>query len=122
MFDVPQQTPAPTARPAAIDLVAALLATELFQAQHALTPRRVDLNKIEAAVRALVEAKGVLSTAVLAQRAGELPARAGGFVTTLQRIFNVDNYPVLSQIDDGRSVRLDFALLRTQFGLPAGAA
>ncbi|GIJ31529.1 BREX-2 system phosphatase PglZ [Micromonospora sediminimaris] len=122
LFDVPQQTPASTARPAAVDLVAALLATELFQAQHALTPRRVDPGKIEAAVRALVEAKGVLSTAVLAQRAGELPARAGGFVITLQRIFNVDNYPVLSQIDDGRSVRLDIALLRTQFGLPAGAA
>ncbi|MEG3632475.1 BREX-2 system phosphatase PglZ [Micromonospora palythoicola] len=123
LFDVPQQTPAPTGKPAAgVDLVAALLTTELFQAQHALTPRRVDLGKIEAAIRALVEAKGVLSTPVLAQRAGELPARAGGFVTTLQRIFNVDNYPVLSQIDDGRSVRLDIALLRTQFGLPAGAA
>ncbi|GIJ20359.1 BREX-2 system phosphatase PglZ [Micromonospora lutea] len=123
LFDVPQPMPASTAGPVTgAELVAVLLGTELFQAQHALTPRRVDLGKIEAALRALVEAKGVLSTAVLAQRAGELPARAGGFVITLQRIFNVDNYPVLSLIDDGRTVRLDIPLLRTQFGLPAGVA
>ncbi|MGB2567136.1 BREX-2 system phosphatase PglZ [Micromonospora citrea] len=124
LFDVPEQMPAPAAEPATGDgdLVAALLATELFQAQHGLTPRKVDQKKIEAAMRALLEAKGVLSATVLAQRAGELPARAGGFVITLQRIFNVDNYPVLSLIDDGRTVRLDVPLLRTQFGLSDGVS
>ncbi|TDC41401.1 BREX-2 system phosphatase PglZ [Micromonospora sp. KC213] len=121
LFDVPQPAPAPAATGGS-DLVTALLATELFGAQHGLTPRRIDRGKIEAAMRALVEAKGVLPAAVLAQRAGELPARAGGFVITLQRIFNVDNYPVLSLIDDGRTVRLDISLLRTQFGLPDGDA
>ena len=35
------------------------------------------------------------------------PAARHGFITTLQLIFNVDNYPVLSVIDDGRTVRLD---------------
>ncbi|WP_431882384.1 BREX-2 system phosphatase PglZ [Micromonospora gifhornensis] len=123
LFDVPQPAAAPgVAASSGDDLVAMLLATELFRTQHALTPRKIELGKIEAAMRALVEAKGVLSTAVLAQRAGELPARAGGFVTILQRIFNVDNYPVLSQVDDGRTVRLELALLRTQFGLPSEAA
>ncbi|MFF0656439.1 BREX-2 system phosphatase PglZ [Micromonospora tulbaghiae] len=123
LFDMPQVVPA-SAAPAADggDLVTALLETELFTAQHSLTPRKVDRVKIAAAMRALVEAKGVLSAAVLAQQAGELPARAVGFVNTLQRIFNVDNYPVLSVIDDGRTVRLDVALLRTQFGLPEGVA
>ena len=48
------------------------------------------------------------------------PARARGFITTLQLIFNVDNYPVLSVIDDGRTVRLDVALLREQFGDAGG--
>lgn len=123
LFDMPQVAPA-SAAPAVDggDLVTALLETELFKAQHSLTPRKVDRAKIAAAMRALVEAKGVLSAVVLAQRAGELPARAGGFVITLQRIFNVDNYPVLSLIDDGRTVRLDLVLLRTQFGLPEGVA
>ncbi|MER7441265.1 BREX-2 system phosphatase PglZ [Micromonospora avicenniae] len=122
LFDVPEMPPAATPAAGGGDLVNALLDTELFKAQHGLTPRKVDLRKIEAALRALVEAKGVLSAAVLAQRAGELPVRATGFVSTLQRIFNVDNYPVLSLVDDGRTVRLDVALLRTQFGLPKGAA
>ncbi|WP_196255640.1 BREX-2 system phosphatase PglZ [Micromonospora sp. WMMC415] len=120
LFDVPDMASAPAAAPPAGDgdLVGALLATELFEAQHALTPRRVDLGKIESAMRALVDAKGTLPVAVLAQRAGEAPVRASGFVNTLQRIFNVDNYPVLSLIDDSRTVRLDLALLREQFGLP----
>ncbi|MDH6465076.1 hypothetical protein M2302_005277 [Micromonospora sp. A200] len=122
LFDVPEVPSAPAAAPPAGDgdLVAAVLATELFEAQHGLTPRKVDRKKIEAALRALVDAKGVLPLAVVGQRAGELPGRVGGFVNTLQRIFNVDNYPVLSQIDEGRTVKLDIALLRTQFGLPAG--
>ncbi|MFG2169491.1 BREX-2 system phosphatase PglZ [Micromonospora chersina] len=123
LFDMPDVAPASSAPSVDRgDLVTALLETELFKAQHSLTPRKVDRAKIAAAMRALVEAKGVLSAAVLAQQAGELPARAGGFANTLQRIFNVDNYPVLSVIDDGRTVRLDVALLRTQFGLPEGVA
>ncbi|WP_158289880.1 BREX-2 system phosphatase PglZ [Micromonospora sp. S4605] len=124
LFDVPEPAPVAAVTPAAgeLDLVDALLATELFEAQHALTPRRVDRGKIEAAMRALVDAKGLLPVAVLAQRASEAPVRATGFVNTLQRIFNVDNYPVLSLIDDNRTVRLDLALLREQFGLPGATA
>lgn len=118
LFDVAETAPAPATAAGDGDLVRAVLASDIFTAQHGLTPRKVDLRKVEAALRALLDAKGVLSLAVLAQRAGELPPRAAGFVTTLQRIFNVDNYAVLSLIDDGRSVRLDVALLRTQFGLP----
>ena len=145
LFDLPAQTPtpqaaasgpaapagAPTAGPppaapagapapatAADALVTALLAAELFQAQLSATPRAVPVGKVEAAVRALLDANGTLAVAVVAERAGERPARAGGFAVTLQRIFNVDNYPVLSLIDDGRTLRLDVELLREQFGLP----
>ncbi|GAA4734823.1 hypothetical protein [Phytohabitans rumicis] len=34
-----------------------------------------------------------------------------------QSIFNVDNYPVASVIDEGRTVRLDLTLLQQQFGI-----
>ncbi|MFI7609387.1 BREX-2 system phosphatase PglZ [Micromonospora sp. NPDC049366] len=124
LFDVPDVPAAVSAVPAAGDgdLVSAVLATDLFQAQHGLTPRRVDLGKIDAGLRALVDARGVLPVAVLAQRAGEAPVRALGFATTLQRIFNVDNYPVLSLADNNRSVRLDVRLLREQFRLPGGGS
>jgi hypothetical protein len=117
LFDIPQDTPTTTPPTADAGLVEQLKDSELFAAQHALTPRRLDIKKVEAALRALVEAKGVLPAAVLAERAGEIPARATGFVSTLQRVFNVDNYPVLTLIDDGRTVRLDIRLLREQFRL-----
>jgi hypothetical protein len=115
LFDVP----APAAPPPSCGLVAALLNTELFAAQRALTPRPLALTKIEAALTALLDANNVLPTVVLAERAGESAARATGFVVTLQRILNVDNYPVLSVIDGGRTVRLDVRLLREQFNLSA---
>ncbi len=108
---------APVPSTATDALVTTLLAAELFQAQLSATPRAVPVGKVEAAVRALLDANGTLAAAVVAERAGERPARAAGFAVTLQRIFNVDNYPVLSLIDDGRTLRLDVALLREQFGL-----
>ncbi|MGA3563761.1 BREX-2 system phosphatase PglZ [Melissospora conviva] len=120
LFDVP--TVEPDTAPVDEDFVSALTAGDLFDAQLAMLPRRTDRKKIEAAVRALVEAKGILPLAVLAERAGEVPVRAGGFANVLQRIFNVDNYPVVSLIDDGRTVRLDIPLLREQFGLPKAAS
>ncbi|MGW0436768.1 BREX-2 system phosphatase PglZ [Micromonospora sp. NPDC003197] len=124
LFDVPGDEPPLTAEPPVgdRDLVTLLLETELFKAQRGLLPRPVSPQKIGAALRALLDANGVLPTAVLADRAGEAPARAGGFVNTLQRIFNVDNYPVLTAIDNGRNARLDARLLREQFKLPEGAS
>ncbi|MFC6020425.1 BREX-2 system phosphatase PglZ [Plantactinospora solaniradicis] len=113
---------APPAVPAAPEghrgLVDALLGSEMFDAQHSLTPRKVPISKIRGALTALLDANGVLPTVLVAEKAGEQPARATGFVTTLQRIFNVDNFPVLSLVDDGRTVRLDLTLLREQFQLP----
>ncbi len=107
----------PAAPRGATTLVEALLDSEMFAVQHGLTPRKVPMAKIRAAIAALLDANGVLPVTVLADRAGEQPARAHGFVTTLQRIFNIDNYPVLSVVDDGRTVRLDARLLREQFDL-----
>ncbi|MFD6733617.1 BREX-2 system phosphatase PglZ [Micromonospora aurantiaca] len=102
---------------AAPDLVEAVLASEMFRAQHALTPRKVPIAKVRGALSALLRANGTLPVVLVAQGAGETATRAGGFVTTLQRIFNVDNFAVLSIIDDGRTARLDLALLRQQFGV-----
>lgn len=126
LFDVPAAAALPATGAAAGSeapavpgggLVDALLASELFAAQRAQTPRPLAVDKVRAALTALIEAGGVLPTVVLAERAGESVARATGFVITLQRILNVDNYAVLAQIDGGRTVRLDIRLLREQFDL-----
>jgi hypothetical protein len=119
LFDLPSSAPeSPVA--VARSLVDTLLDSEMFDAQHKLTPRKVPISKIQGALTALLDANGVLPAVVVAQRAGEQPARATGFLITLQRIFNVDNYEVLSLVDDGRTVRLNVALLREQFGLREG--
>ncbi|GAA0986579.1 BREX-2 system phosphatase PglZ [Acrocarpospora macrocephala] len=116
LFDVAIASPeAPHAPETA--LVAELLGTELFQAQQRLMPRRVPAAKIEAVLVALLESGGVLPLPVAAERAGEPVVRAAGFAATLQRIFNLDNYPVLAVVDNGRNLKLDVALLREQFGL-----
>ena len=94
-----------------------LLDSDIFTARRTLTPRVVHKPKIRAAIGALLEAGGILPTAVLGERAGELPDRAVRFATVLQRIFNVDDYPVLSLTDSSRNVRLDKDLLRRQFEL-----
>ncbi|KPM55961.1 alkaline phosphatase [Frankia sp. R43] len=98
-------------------LVAGLLASELFRSQLDGLARKVPVEKVEAAVRALLGANGTLATSVVAEQAGERAVRAGGFAVTLRRLFNIDNYPVLEPIDDGHTLRLNVDLLRTQFGL-----
>ncbi|WP_018500898.1 hypothetical protein [Parafrankia discariae] len=77
------------------------------------------VKKVETAVRVLFDAGGTLATTVVAERAGELAHRAAGFAVNLQRVFNVDNYPVLDPVDDGHTSRLNVDLLRQQFGLPS---
>ncbi|GGL15879.1 BREX-2 system phosphatase PglZ [Planomonospora parontospora] len=98
-------------------LVAELFGTELFQAQQKLLPRKVPTSKIEAVLTALLESGGVLPLPVVAERAGEATVRAAGFAAVLGRVFNIDNHPVLSVTDNGRTLKLDVALLREQFGL-----
>lgn len=118
LFDVVAETAAPAAGAAPAEaLVTELLATELFDAQQKLMPRKVPAAKITAVLVALIEAGGVLPLPVVAQRAGEPAVRAAGFAATLQRILNVDNYPVLAVIDSGRNVKLDETMLRRQFEL-----
>jgi hypothetical protein len=118
LFDIAAETAvtAAGASPAAA-LVTELLGTDLFDAQQKLMPRKVPTAKILAVLVALLESGGVLPLPVVAERAGEPAVRAAGFAATLQRILNIDNYPVLAVIDNGRNVKLDETMLRKQFEL-----
>jgi hypothetical protein len=98
-------------------LLAALLASEVFQSQCASLARKPDLTKVEAALAALLEAHGTLPVVALAQRAGVRPERADGFAATLRQILNFDSVQVLATLADGRTLRLETRLLREQFGL-----
>lgn len=97
------------------DLVARLLATDVFEAQLEQLARKPAIPKLEKAIRALLD--GPQPVTALAQRVGDPPTRANGFAAILGQLLNVDGAQVLETMPDGRTLRLHLPLLRTQFGL-----
>ncbi|ROO83040.1 PglZ domain-containing protein [Actinocorallia herbida] len=108
---------------ALLDIVQSLgsqvVASERFREQKRHVRRAPDNAQVITVIDALVSADGHrLSPAAVAAAAGGRASRdAIPFVTVLERLLNVEGYPVLGLIDGGRTVRLDVALLREQFGL-----
>ncbi|MBF6231833.1 BREX-2 system phosphatase PglZ [Nocardia farcinica] len=97
------------------DLITELLASEVFEAQLLVPQRKPPVQKVEKAIRALLE--GPQSTTAIAQRVGFPPTRAAGFAAVLRQVLNVDGAQVLETLPDGRTLRLHVGLLRTQFEL-----
>ncbi|WP_067795490.1 BREX-2 system phosphatase PglZ [Actinomadura formosensis] len=112
--NVPEPEAAPTPTPAPDDLAALLLASETFRQQLDLVARKPPLGKLEAAVRALLDS-GTLPVTALAQRVGYPLTRADGFAAVLGQVLNYDGVQVLEILPDGRTLRLNTALLREQF-------
>ncbi|MFE4674490.1 BREX-2 system phosphatase PglZ [Streptomyces sp. NPDC056723] len=98
------------------DLVRRLQDSEVYRAQLDLLARKPRGEAVPRALAALVQA-GTLSMTALAERAGLPTARAAGFSATLAQLLNHDGTPVLEILPDNRTLRLDRALLRTQFEL-----
>ncbi|MFJ9086591.1 BREX-2 system phosphatase PglZ [Streptomyces sp. NPDC102384] len=109
------ERPAPSGGSAA-DLVRKLQASELYQAQLDLLARKPRGESVPRGLTALAEA-GTLSMTALAERAGLPAARAAGFAATLAQLLNHDGAPILEILPDNRTLRLNQALLRTQFEL-----
>ncbi|MBW5480341.1 BREX-2 system phosphatase PglZ [Streptomyces bambusae] len=97
-------------------LVEALFAAEAFQSQLELLARKPPKDKLDRAVRTLLDA-GTLPVTALAQRVGYPATRADGFAAILRQLLNFDGVQVLETLPDGRTVRLDSALLKMQFDL-----
>ncbi|GLZ07282.1 hypothetical protein Acsp03_47480 [Actinomadura sp. NBRC 104412] len=114
--DIPEPVAAPVPEPASApgDVATALLASETFRQQLDLVSRKPPLGKIEAAVRALLES-GTLPVTALAQRVEYPITRADGFAAVLGQVLNYDGVQVLETLPDGRTLRLNTALLREQF-------
>lgn len=108
------EVPAATA---ATTLGMRLVATEIYAAQRSRVPRAPDKNEIAAVIDALVEADNRLPVTTVAAKAGRAKRNPELVATTLQRLLNVEGYPILSLADDGRTLRLDVETLRLQFGL-----
>ncbi|MEL5953202.1 BREX-2 system phosphatase PglZ [Streptomyces sp. CLV115] len=98
-------------------LIEALFASEAFRGQIGLLARKPPMDKVDRAIRALVDAGGTLPVTALAQRVEYPATRADGFAAILRQLLNYDGVQVLETLPDGRTIRLDLSLLRDQFDL-----
>ncbi|MER6274007.1 BREX-2 system phosphatase PglZ [Streptomyces sp900105755] len=97
--------------------------TGVYAAQKQFVRKGPEKKAVAAVIDALVAADGTLSLAAISAAAassgGRAPRNAEFFVAALQRLLNVEGYPVLGLIDAGARVKLDITLLKDQFGVKA---
>ena len=122
LFDLPAPAP-PASEPVTVPattgppgLVEALLASDVYRQRRGTRAPLPD-DRVAALVGGLLEGGGRASLDSLAAQAGIPAHRVGGVVTALRRLLQVEGYPVLAMDPDGRTVKLDVALLVEQFGL-----
>ncbi|MCP3766516.1 BREX-2 system phosphatase PglZ [Streptomyces sp. MAR25Y5] len=95
-----------------------------FETQREFVRNAPGNTAVAAVLDALLAAGGKLSPAAVAAAAqaatGKSERNPQRFVTMLERLLNIDGYPVLQLVESGRTVHLDRELLRQQF--PEGTA
>jgi hypothetical protein len=98
--------------------ISALFASATYEVQKRLAGRVLPSEEV---VRRFLEALdgrgGKLTREALARHLGLPPFRIGGFVAAMQRLLNVDGYPVLVLDEASSTVELNVNLLRAQFEL-----
>ncbi|MFF7851057.1 BREX-2 system phosphatase PglZ [Streptomyces sp. NPDC007910] len=95
-----------------------VVASEVYEAQKAYVRKAPETKIVAAVIDELVAAGGTMSPAALAaaiSATGRVRRNIEGFVATVQRLLNIEGYPVLGFIDGGHTVKLDEALLCGQF-------
>uniref|UniRef100_UPI00035F54EE BREX-2 system phosphatase PglZ n=1 Tax=Nocardiopsis gilva TaxID=280236 RepID=UPI00035F54EE len=96
-----------------------IVESAVFREQRKFVRRGPKSPQVSAAIDALAAADGTLSTTGVAAAAGFPPARAGGLMVMLQRLLNVEGYPVLEFVDGGARLKLNTGLARQQFQVDA---
>ena len=98
------------------DWVNALMESSVFKDQMSTFAGRLKQDQVEKSLRVLADRNLVLLKSVFAQRLELSGLRIDGWIASLQRILNVEGYPVLS-VDSSQTVRLNLQLLREQFDM-----
>ncbi|NED01600.1 BREX-2 system phosphatase PglZ [Streptomyces sp. SID6648] len=93
-----------------------LFASPAFSDQLALLPRKQDPERLRQALAALCENNTLPLTAVAAA-AGMPPARSRGYAAVLTQLLNMDGIQVLELLPDNKTLKLNLAWLKAQFGL-----
>ncbi|GAA2591868.1 BREX-2 system phosphatase PglZ [Dactylosporangium fulvum] len=118
VVELPAQPPAapPAPAPQSPALVDALLASEVY-AQRRGTRAPLPDERVRAMLTALLANNDRVARDTLAALAGIPDHRTGPTITALQKLLQVEGYPVLEIDADGRTVVLNRALLIEQFHL-----
>ncbi|MFJ9107172.1 BREX-2 system phosphatase PglZ [Streptomyces sp. NPDC102283] len=114
----PERAASPAGRQVATTLGSEVVASEVYEAQKEYVRKAPEAKVVSAVIDALVAAGGTMSPAALAaaiSATGRVRRNIEGFVATVQRLLNVEGYPVLGFVDAGHAVKLDVPLLRDQF-------
>ena len=98
------------------DWVNTLMESSVFKDQMSTFAGRLKQDQVEKSLRVLTDRNLVLLKSVFAQRLELSGLRIDGWIASLQRILNVEGYPVLS-VDSSQTVRLNLQLLREQFDM-----
>ncbi|MFJ7291403.1 BREX-2 system phosphatase PglZ [Streptomyces collinus] len=112
----PEAVPAASSVPATLG--GRVVASEVYEAQKEYVRKAPEGKVVAAVIDALAAAGGTMSPAALAaaiSATGRVRRNIEGFVATVQRLLNIEGYPVLGFVDAGHAVKLDVALLRDQF-------
>ena len=108
--------PAPGPPPA--DWIDRLLGSELFRQQRRAASRLAPGDEqVRRALRELDRRGGQMTADAFAARVGLPPLRLHGFIAQVQRMLNLDGYPILDLDRDRDAVTLDVPLLKRQFEL-----
>jgi hypothetical protein len=103
---------------AADEPIGRVLASAVYAAQKEAAGRPLpDEATVRRCLKALERHGGTLTPAALAQQANILPLRLDGLLAKLQRLLNVDGYPVLQVDRAANRVTLNVPLLCRQFEL-----
>ncbi|MEU9044424.1 MULTISPECIES: BREX-2 system phosphatase PglZ [unclassified Kitasatospora] len=94
-----------------------LAGSDVFASQRQYVRAAPDAAVVAAALDALVAADGLLSLVAVAKAAGKPGRSVDGFAAQLQRLLNVESYPVLEFTDNGTRLRLNVQLAVEQFQL-----
>jgi hypothetical protein len=114
---VPGSAPGSTG-PGEGDWIAALIASPVYAQMKARSGRvMVSETQLHQLLELLSRAGGQQMAAAVAQGLGLPEIRLNGLLAGVQKLLNVDGYPVLAIDRVSKTIRLDLASLKTQFEL-----
>ncbi|GAA4855303.1 BREX-2 system phosphatase PglZ [Saccharopolyspora rosea] len=98
-----------------------VVSSSVYKEQRNFVPRAPDKRAVAAVIDALAaQPDHMLTLSAVANAAGRAARQPEFFGTALERLLNIDGYPIVSRADGRTRIKLDVETLRLQFGVDTG--